>query len=181
MQRNKAIGKYCTCAMLLLVIVLFGLIRFRLRNMPLERDEGEYAYAGQFMLQGIPPYKLAYTMKLPGTAAAYAVMLALFGQTPAGIHFGLLLVNAATILLVYFLTARWSGRLAGLVAAASYAVLSTSFLVLGFAAHATHFVVLFALAGILLLLRAIDSGRTWQFFASGFLLGLAFRDRKSVV
>ena len=24
--------------------------------MPLERDEGEYAYAGQLILQGIPPY-----------------------------------------------------------------------------------------------------------------------------
>jgi hypothetical protein len=38
----------------------------------LERDEGEYAYAGQLMLQGIPPYQLAYTMKLPGPFAAYA-------------------------------------------------------------------------------------------------------------
>lgn len=37
---------------------------------PLERDEGEYAYAGQLMLQGIPPYQLAYNMKLPGTYAA---------------------------------------------------------------------------------------------------------------
>lgn len=174
MQRNEAIGRYCSYALLLLVIALFGLIRFRLRNMPLERDEGEYAYAGQLMLQGIPPYKLAYTMKLPGTAAAYAVILALFGQTPAGIHFGLLLVNAATTLLVYILAARLSGRLAGLASAASYALLSTSFLVLGFAAHATHFVVMFALAGILLLLRAIDTRRTWQFFAGGFLLGLAF-------
>ena len=174
MQRNDAIGRYCIYALLLLVIVLVGLIRFRLRNMPLERDEGEYAYVGQLMLQGIPPYKLAYTMKLPGTAAAYAVMMALFGQTPVGIHLGLLLVNVATIHLVYLLAVRLSGRLAGVVSAASYAVLSTSFLVLGFAAHATHFVVLFALAGILLLLKAMDTRRTWQFLASGFLLGLAF-------
>ena len=49
--------------------------------MPLERDEGEYAYAGQLMLQLIPPYQLAYNMKLPGIYAAYAVVLKLFGQT----------------------------------------------------------------------------------------------------
>jgi len=172
--RKETIGRYCTYALLFFVIVLFALIRFRLRNMPLERDEGEYAYVGQLMLQGIPPYKLAYTMKLPGTHAAYAVISAVFGQTPAGIHFGLLLVNAATTLLVYMLAARLSGRLAGLVAAASYALLSTSFSVLGFAAHATHFVVMSALAGILLLLRATESRRPWQLFPSGLLLGLAF-------
>ncbi|MFZ3262628.1 MAG: glycosyltransferase family 39 protein [Terriglobales bacterium] len=174
MRTNAATARYLSYALLLLVIALFGVIRFRLRNMPLERDEGEYAYMGQLMLQGIPPYKLAYTMKLPGTAAAYAIILALFGQTAAGIHIGLLLMNAATSLLVYILAARLSGRLAGFVAGASYALLSTSFSVLGFAAHATHFVVFFALAGILVLLKAIETRRSSHLFASGVLLGLAF-------
>ena len=51
-------------------VIVFDLviaIRIRLLGIPLERDEGEYAYAGQLMLQGIPPYKLAYNMKFPGT------------------------------------------------------------------------------------------------------------------
>jgi Dolichyl-phosphate-mannose-protein mannosyltransferase len=167
-------GKYYAYALLVLVIVFFAAVRFRLRTMPLERDEGEYAYAGQLMLEGIPPYKLAYTMKLPGTQAAYAVIMAVLGQTPAGIHLGLILVNAATTLLIYLLAARLSGRLAGVAAAASYAVLSTSFSVLGVPAHASHFVVLFAVAGILVLLKGIETGRMWQLFASGVLLGLAF-------
>src|SRR5205807_2809188 len=93
-------------AVLLLVVVFFGLIRFRLREMPLERDEGEYAYSGQLLLQEIPPYKLAYNMKLPGIYAAYAAILAVFGETPAGIHVGLILVNAVTTLLLCLLTAR---------------------------------------------------------------------------
>ncbi len=53
-----------------LAVIVFGFvlaIRIRLLGIPLERDEGEYAYAGQLMLQGIPPYKLAYNMKFPGT------------------------------------------------------------------------------------------------------------------
>src|ERR1700675_418270 len=54
-----------------IVFVLVIAIRIRLLGIPLERDEGEYAYAGQLMLQGIPPYKLAYNMKLPGIYAAY--------------------------------------------------------------------------------------------------------------
>jgi hypothetical protein len=47
--------RYHCLALVLLAIILFAAIRYRLRAMPLERDEGEYAYAGQLILQGIPP------------------------------------------------------------------------------------------------------------------------------
>jgi hypothetical protein len=93
-------GDYILLAVL---VLLFELIRFRLRDMPLERDEGEYAYARQLLLQGIPPYTLAFNMKLPGTYAAYATIIAVFGQTPSGIHLGLLVVNAVTTALIFFL------------------------------------------------------------------------------
>ena len=55
-----------------IVFVLVVAIRLRLLGIPLERDEGEYAYAGQLLLEGRPPYELAYNMKFPGTYAAYA-------------------------------------------------------------------------------------------------------------
>ncbi len=161
-------------ALLLLVIVFFGAIRYRLRDMPLERDEGEYAYAGQLLLQGIPPYALAYNMKLPGIYAAYAAVLAAFGETPAGIHTGLLLLNASTTILLFFLTVRLFGRLAAAVAGVSYTVLSTSASVMGFEAHATNFVVFPALFAILLLLHAQRSQRWWWFFLSGLSSGIAF-------
>src|SRR5215472_5753345 len=89
------------------VAILFSLtVRFRLREMPLERDEGEYAYAGQLILHGVPPYKDAYNMKLPGTYVGYAVLMGLFGQSAAGLHFGVALVNAAAIVLVFTFTRR---------------------------------------------------------------------------
>ena len=164
-----------------LVILLLGLIvcaaeaiRFRLIDLPLERDEGEYAYAGQLMLQGIPPYKLAYNMKLPGTYAAYAVIMAVFGQTIRGIHLGLIVVNGITIVLIYFLGRRLFGQICGLTAAGCYALMTLSDSVLGLAAHATHFVVVFAVAGMLLLLRTLKSGRILSVFWSGLLFGLAF-------
>ena len=157
--------------LLALIILSVALIRFRLRDMPLERDEGEYAYAGQLLLQGIPPYQLAYNMKFPGTYVAYAPILAVFGQTPAGVHLGLTLVNAATVFLVFLLAARLFDPLTGVVACASYALLSMSRSTMGFAAHATHFVVLPALAGILLALKAIETRRASHYFWSGLLLG----------
>jgi hypothetical protein len=51
-------------------------------------------------------------------------------------------------------------------------LLSASSSVLGFCGHATHFVVLPAIAGILLLLKAIEQRRTSLFFWSGLLLGV---------
>ncbi len=165
---------YFYCVLVLFVILTFGFVRYRLRAVPLERDEGEYAYAGQLMLQGSPPYQLAYSMKLPGTAAAYALILAALGETPSAVHVGLIFVNAATCMLVFLLGTRLFGYLAGTVACASYALLSANPSGLGLAGHASHFVVLPALAGVLLLLDAMERDQTWLFFCSGLLLGLSF-------
>jgi hypothetical protein len=169
--------RWLRIAALALILAVFPILlfsRLRLRSTPLERDEGEYAYAGQLILQGIPPYSLACNMKLPGTYAAYAVIMAVFGQTIGGIRLGLLLVNAATVLLLCLLGRRLFSIDVGLAAGAAYALLSFGLAVMGTAAHATHFVVLPALAGLLLLLRAMESGRAATFFWSGVLFGVAF-------
>ena len=157
-----------------LAMVFSVAVRVRLRDMPLERDEGEYAYAGQLLLQGVPPYQQAYNMKLPGTYVAYAVSMAVFGQTPTGIHLGLALVNAATIWLMFLLGRKLLDPAAGAVAAVTYALMSLSPDVLGLAGHATHFVVLPAVGGLLLLLRAVESRALKFHFGAGILFGLAF-------
>ncbi len=166
--------RFAPVVALCVIILLMAAIRWRLRQMPLERDEGEYAYVGQLILQGIPPYQIAYNMKLPGTYAAYAVVMGVLGQNPASIRLGLLAANTLTILLVYVLGKRLYGTVGGVVAAASYGLLSAGPWVYGFAAHATHFVVLAALAGLWVLLVSIDRQSTWALFFAGFLLGLAF-------
>src|SRR5262245_12629591 len=162
-----------------IVVALVIGIRIRLLGIPLERDEGEYAYAGQLILQGIPPYKLAYNMKFPGTYGAYALFMSIFGQNIYAIHLGLLLVNVATVALIFFLGRRLVNTMAGIAAAASYAVLSVSPSVLGLAAHATNFVMLPVLGGILLLLKqrvtASEPPRPRQIvwlFTSGSLFGI---------
>src|SRR3954453_9350509 len=104
-------------ALFALILTLNCALRFHLRNIPLERDEGEYAYAGQLMLQGIPPYQLAYNMKFPGVYAAYALIMWIFGQTSIGIHLGLLIVNVASIVTVFLIARRLTGLIAGIAAA----------------------------------------------------------------
>jgi hypothetical protein len=167
-------SRYLYWGFLTAMILLTAIIRLRLLDVPLERDEGEFAYMGQLILQGIPPYDIAYNMKLPGIYAAYALILLVFGQSAAGIHLGLLVVNTATILLMYLLGQRLFDRFVGLISACSFAVLSLNPTLYGNSAHATHFVLLPALAGILLLLVSVESRKSSLLFWSGILLGLAF-------
>lgn len=150
-----------------------AIVRLRVADVPLERDEGEYAYAGRLILQGIPPYQLAYNMKFPGMYYAYAAIMAVGGQTVRGIHLGLMLVNAATILLVFAVGRRLMGPFPGAIAAAAFAVLSLDRWIMGVFAHATHFVLLPAMAGLLVLLWAMDSKRWGTYLGTGFLLGTA--------
>jgi hypothetical protein len=44
---GKGWARYGCLSALLLVIVFFAFVRMRLRNMPLESDEGEFAYVGK--------------------------------------------------------------------------------------------------------------------------------------
>ncbi len=155
---------------LVLILLVAGGIRLRLASMPLERDEGEYAYMAQRMLQGTPPYAEAYAMKFPGIYAAYAAILSLFGQTDTAIHMGLILVNAATIALIFLLGLGISSGEAGLWAAATYAVTSLGPSLLGITANAEHFIILPALTGFLFLFQSSEWKRL---FIGGICFGLA--------
>ena len=125
------------------------------------------------MLAGIPPYKLAYNMKLPGTYAVYALAFAAFGESARAVHLGLLVANLATIVLVALIGKRLFDGTGGLCAGVVYAVLSCMPNVLGLTANASHFVVLAAVAGFWLLLEAQETIK-WLLVASGFCMGAAF-------
>jgi hypothetical protein len=158
---------------MVVVLVVVAAVRLRLLNFPIERDEGEYAYAGQLMLQGIPPYQLAYNMKFPGTYAAYAVIMTLFSQTPAGIHFGVLCITTLTALMLFWLGRQILDWTAGMVAATFYAVMAASPSMLGLAGHATHFAAFFATAGLCVMWRTRQNGPGLMDMTAGLLFGTA--------
>ena len=148
--------------------------RVRLLDMPLERDEGEYAYAGQLILEGIPPYQLAFNMKMPGTYLAYAAGMSVFGQTPAGVHLTLLAVHLAALAALFGIARKLLDLRGAAVATAACSLMTLSPAYLGLAAHATHFVLLPALLGIWMLLRLEESGRLSGFLGCGCWFGAAF-------
>jgi|WetSurMetagenome_2_1015567.scaffolds.fasta_scaffold00026_52 hypothetical protein len=161
---------------ILLVVCIFVISAFRIHLLavPLERDEGEYAYSGQLILQGIPPFSQSYNMKMPGIYLAYAVILACFGQTSAGIHTALLLINLLCSLALYLIGKRLYNSLVGCCAGAAFASMTLSSSVLGLSANAEHFVVVFALFGIFVLLKAIEKESPGLILLSGLLFGIAF-------
>src|SRR5436305_2199584 len=109
-------------------------------------------------------------MKWPGTYAMYAAIMGIFGETIAGIRIGMILITTGTALCLYFLTKRMFGRVAGVVAAATQLLLSITLAAMGPYGHATHFVALFAVAGLMLIVRGRPSA--WTIAGGGALLAL---------
>jgi hypothetical protein len=168
------LAKHWTYLLLSLGIILLAILRFRFIEVPLERDEGEYAYMGQLILQGIPPYKLAYNMKLPGVYFMYALFIQIFGESIRGIHLGFLVINLSSIVLLYIIFKKFMNEIIAILCALTYGLYSTSPYVLGFAFHATHLVLFFFLLSFLFFLAHIENSKMIPLYLSGIFLGISF-------
>jgi len=169
-QNTRPINRFIPWLVISVVVIFIAVLRIRLLGIPLERDEGEYAYVGQLMLHGIPPFSLACNMKFPGIYAAYALIMAIFGQSIFGIHIGLLLVNSASIILLFILGRRPFGDIVGLSAGITYGILSCNPSVLGMQAHATQFLVVAALGGLIYTVKAVETRKLLHAFFGGLLM-----------
>jgi len=174
-------GEWPYLLILGVIMILTALCRLRSLGVPFERDEGEYAYAAQEMLKGIPPFQSVHHVKLPGVYAMYALFISLFGHSVKAVHLGLIFCNLTCIAFCYVIARRLFNSLSAVFAAFVYAVFTLSDATYGFTANTEHFVLLFTLPAILLLLIATDDLAHRQFkktalslFFSGLLLGLAY-------
>jgi 4-amino-4-deoxy-L-arabinose transferase-like glycosyltransferase len=171
--RGSIAAERIAWCLLLLTLLVTAIIRYHLLGVPLERDEGEYAYTAQLMLQGIPPYQEVYAMKLPGIYASYALLMTVFGQTHQGVHAGLLVINAITVVFVFLLARRMISPVAAAVSAVAFALFSLDQTMTGVFANAEHFVNLFTVSGLFVLLWGLESGTWLKIFLAGLLLGCA--------
>jgi 4-amino-4-deoxy-L-arabinose transferase-like glycosyltransferase len=175
---RPAPGRRLTAGLILAlaaVLILSAVVRVRLLDTPLERDEGEYAYVAQLLLHGDWPYLHAYSMKLPGIFLIYAGILKIFGATAAGIHLGLLLAVSLSTILLFLLARRLLPDGAAVAAAAAFSLLSAGSNIQGLSANTEPFLLPFVLGGFLLLLRGLDARRPGPaIFLSGLCFGAAF-------
>lgn len=166
---------------ILVLLLIVVLLRLRLLDIPLERDEGEYAYMGRLISEGVVPYARAYSMKLPGTAMMYALLMTVFGESVTGIHLGLAFLNFFSSLLLFVSVRRYFGSIVGFVAASCYALMSLSPTVLGFAAHATQFAVFFVALMLWCMSKYMPSTKAIWLLGAGVFAGMAFITKQQAV
>lgn len=164
---------------LALIALLTGTIRYRLLDVPLERDEGGFAYMAQLILHGISPYAEAYDYKPPGLYFLYALSITIFGSKVEAVHLLLLIFSAGTSIMLFWLVKKWSDTTGGTIASILSIFLLASPSVLGFAAHATHFVMFWAIMGYLLLEIGLERRNYSIVLASGISFGLSFLMKQS--
>src|SRR5258708_3473637 len=85
---------------LCLVCAIGLLFRAPLAAVPLERDEGEYAYIAQRWLQGDVPYRDAFDQKPPGVFVAYAGIESVIGTSPTALHWGAQIYTLGTLIVI---------------------------------------------------------------------------------
>ena len=147
-----------------LAITLF--VRIRLCDIAMERDEGEYAYAGWQILRGALPYADFYNMKFPGVYYFYALIFKLFGTHIIAVRLSVMALNLSSGFFVYALGKKWLGQQGAWLASGIFLLLSVAYHGQGFISNCEHFVVFFYLLGLWLLSQK-------SIFSAGLCLGIA--------
>ena len=154
--------------------LIFLLARINLLAIPLERDEGSFAYIGHWLFKGRELYTDMLDSKLPGLYTIYGLSTALFGYHSTGVHMGLFLANIASAICLFLLSRQLFNTLVAALATSFYLFLAVSPNMVGFASHATQLLTPFLLGGLLLFWKGIQSGRNITFLFAGLLIGIAF-------
>lgn len=151
--------------------------RIRLLSIPFERDEAIFVQMAKALLRGENLYSTAIDNKLPGLYGVYALFVGLFGDTPTGVHTGVLIWQILTWMACFWVCSQVLDRGQAILATGIFALYAAAPQVMGFAAHATQLLALPALLGVgLLLPKSAENGavRTpYAAFLAGLLFGLA--------
>ena len=129
-------------AAFLAVLAASAVLRAGIASLPLERDEGEYAYIARAWRDGGVPYRDAFDQKPPGVFLAYRALFAVGVESVEGIHWMAHAWLAAALVPVMGLGRRVGGAVAGCGAALAMAVLAMDSSVLGSAANTELFALL---------------------------------------
>jgi len=160
-------GRLRAAAAFVPIALLALLLRAPIADVPLERDEGEYAYIAQRWMAGDVPYRDAFDQKPPGTFAVYALILAGLGSSVEAIHWGAQGWTLGTLALLFILGRRLDSPTAGGAAAALAAFQLADVGVFGNAANTETFMILPLAAAFLATLEAVARNRPARSLLAG--------------
>lgn len=156
------------------LLLLFTIIlRWQFLDIPLERDESVYYYAGKAALDGGRPYFDFYEMKPPGLFYSYAFLIALFGYSGTGAHLALLFVSLSNTVFTYLVARNFGGKRLAQVSAMAFVFLSLDPGASGLYLVAEHLALLWGLPGVWLALQYPERTNKYMLLGSGALLSLA--------
>jgi 4-amino-4-deoxy-L-arabinose transferase-like glycosyltransferase len=157
-----------------LILIVAGL-RVPLLPIPLERDEGEYAYIAWRLGHNELPYREWVDQKPPAVFYVYRFALSLPFDPVRAIHFVGLLFSAASVCALFFLGLRFMDRFWAWLGAALLALLSSDPLVQGTAANTELFMLCPLILSLIAFLAAAAKTKSHIFFMalSGALIGIA--------
>lgn len=176
---ERAEGRTCGCGRIDLWVALalaVATLAVRLPDlpMPLERDEGEYAYAAQELGRGFPPFATTFCQKPPVIFLWYRAALALPGDPVISVHLMLALVAWLGSLGLYGCARGFAGRGVSALAGMLFALATAGAGYFGSAANTEIFMLAPALWGGALALSEAERDRSgWRWVGVGVLWTLA--------
>lgn len=138
---------------------------------PLDCDEAAYAYMGHRILAGDVLYRDLTENKTPLGYWIYTLAVALGGYNELAIRVMPIPFVLATIALVWWIAHRIAGLVSACVAAGLFILLSTDPYLFGNGANLEHFINLFSVASLGLLIFGWERTSAWPLVGSGLCLG----------
>lgn len=173
-EKDSQSMRIFTIVSFLIVPLLFVLLHWNSVNMPLDRDEGEYAYSAKVLLEGGLPYRDSFMQKPPMIIYTYA-LARLIAPPPAVWAprlLALIFIIGASIL-ISWMAYKEFGKKIGLISLWLIVPIMTFPPLLPFAAN-TEIFMLFPLMGVLAIYVWKKEAATFSdFFAAGFFAMVA--------
>ena len=154
------------------IVVLF-FIRKNFVGIAFERDEGDYAMFGKWLLTGAKPYVDFYEMKPPGIFLIYALVVKIFGYEYTSLQMGFCYINSITLLFSYLFFKKFIGRSTALAVLPVYGFLLLNPNASGFTIQAEFLVLFFVVAGLYLLFIGHERNNYFLIITAGILLGFS--------
>jgi 4-amino-4-deoxy-L-arabinose transferase-like glycosyltransferase len=162
-------------AALLPALLVPFLLRLAFVHVPLERDEGAYAYGAWRMMQGETLYRDVADFSPPVTFALYQLALWIFGHSGEAIRLFAACYVALTALCLFAFTRRLFDRTTAWIAAALFGFLALEPALLGFTANKEIFLLLPLIMGCDWFLRGTRwNGGAHYLLLSGVAFGVGF-------
>lgn len=171
-MKNNKIILVLGCVIL---VAVYLALRINSLDIPLERDEGIFGYAGEVILQNGLPYKDIFEIKPPVVFYINALALSLFPSSSTGIHAFLCVYNFLTLIVLFFIgKALTRSNTAGFLVAITYAVVSSLPIVQGFTASTEMFLLLPLSLCLLTMIYGIRKRNIFLIFSSGLFGSITF-------